>query len=391
MRPTRRAIWPALALTALLVGLGCRNRGDLEPLERQLRKHEDEIYHLEDHLSAYKDRIEELRLENAYLRRQLRERGTSSRAAPIDRGGPRPDEPALSTPEVDAPPLDLDTGALGGAPPGEQAPPFRGPPLVQPPSDEVPEGYFPPESSAPPFAPPAGPPSEGEPTLPMTDSDSAPAPMFPGPPDGETVAADEENARHADPATPPNLLADASQIAEITLNPGLTGRTRSADGVEIVQAIIEPRDANGQVLEVTGDVAIVVLDPSRDRASARVARWDFAAAESAARFDSTGAAPGMHFRVRWPADPPNVAGLRLYVRLTTPDGRQFIADQPLTPVAAPVNPSGWQEDADTGPRLLSAELPIAADTRWHKSREALAPPRLLDESAVQEARPIGAK
>ena len=73
----------------------------------------------------------------------------------------------------------------------------------------------------------------------------------------------------------------------------------------------------------------MVIDPELTGAAARVARWDFTAAEAASHYQQTALAKGFRFQLLWPNKPPEHERVRLYVRFTTPDGRKFEAEHAL--------------------------------------------------------------
>ena len=88
----------------------------------------------------------------------------------------------------------------------------------------------------------------------------------------------------------------------------------------------EPRDANNKLVEAVGDVSIVVLDPSQTGAAARVARWDFTTDEAEMNFQTGPIGRGLQFELPWPSDPPTSRDLRLFVRLSKPDGESIETD-----------------------------------------------------------------
>jgi hypothetical protein len=101
-------------------------------------------------------------------------------------------------------------------------------------------------------------------------------------------------------------------------------------------------------------MSIVVLDPGlRDEEgkAARVARWDFTAAETAAMFRRTGATAAIHLMMTWPDHPPKHNKLHLFVRYVTADGRNVEANQPIE-----VAPAG-----DKTIRWTPSESPVRAD------------------------------
>ena len=70
-------------------------------------------------------------------------------------------------------------------------------------------------------------------------------------------------------------------------------------------------------------MSVVVLDPAFEGEAARVARWDFTAAETAAMFRRTGTESAIHLTMAWPGDPPAHGKLHLFVRYVTADGRKL--------------------------------------------------------------------
>ena len=64
--------------------------------------------------------------------------------------------------------------------------------------------------------------------------------------------------------------------------------------------------------------------------TARLARWDFSAEETARLFEKTLFGEGVHLTMLWPVDPPEHRNLRLFVRYTTDDGRNLEADRDIT-------------------------------------------------------------
>jgi hypothetical protein len=122
----------------------------------------------------------------------------------------------------------------------------------------------------------------------------------------------------------PPLDADA-RVERITLN----RLSASSAGEARLTVIVEPREADGQVVAAAADVSIALLDPALPGEQARLARWDFTAAEAARRFRWTALGPTMHFELDWPESAPTGRALQLYVRYTTRDGRRLLADAPV--------------------------------------------------------------
>ena len=91
------------------------------------------------------------------------------------------------------------------------------------------------------------------------------------------------------------------------------------DGLSI---LIEPRNAANQFVPLAAPVSVVVLDPSKNGEDARLARWDFTAAEAAEKI-TKGDKRGIHLQLPWPAKPPASARLEVFVRYETPEGKKL--------------------------------------------------------------------
>ncbi|HEY2838863.1 MAG TPA: hypothetical protein VGJ26_06930, partial [Pirellulales bacterium] len=135
--------------------------------------------------------------------------------------------------------------------------------------------------------------------------------------------------------------AGNAALSMMAVNPKLTAWRQSLqgnspdDGLTIV---VEPRSASGEMVEVAGDISIIALDASREGAAAKVGRWDFSADKVAQHFKGTQAGGGLHFRLEWPGERPKANRLELFVRLTLPDRRQFVAEYELKPTGEPAMP-----------------------------------------------------
>ena len=144
------------------------------------------------------------------------------------------------------------------------------------------------------------------------------------------------------------------RIASLTLD-GTSTWASNSRGVEI---LVEPRNAAGQIVPAAGDISVALLDPAAATAdAARVARWQFTAEQT--RLLTRDARPGEGLRLElvWPDGPPRHEDLRLFVRIATPDGRRFIAEQDLRVGARPLqvaSPQPTQNAAQESPSNWSA-------------------------------------
>jgi hypothetical protein len=116
-------------------------------------------------------------------------------------------------------------------------------------------------------------------------------------------------------------------VAQITLHPALTGGigsgVRASD--EGLLVVVEPRDFGGNIVNAPGNISVALLDPALSGEQARLARWDFAAAETQGMI-RTGSQQGIHLRLPWVSTPAHDR-LKVFVRYTTRDGRKLQAER----------------------------------------------------------------
>lgn len=322
-----------LVVLALLIIAGCRSDPAIPILERELRLREDEIYRLRAALDEMHD------CGPTYGDRVVGGSDTSDEPArPRSRrpNGPPPPN-GLKPPPVEMPsqsttefPKALDTpaGSLG---PGILDPPKH---LLEP-------------------SRPLGPPADGSRGRSSHRPSERKLPPGVGEPDGPALerGADAVTSRSgritmasqpagAVPLTP---SGDSRRVAAIVLNRALTGgiNTDDAAGDQGLLVVIEPRDRTGRSVDAPAEVSVVVLDPALEGDAARVARWDFTPAETAAMFRRTGPAAAIHLTTAWSADPPVHNKLHLFVRYVTADGRKLQTDQPIEVALAGDKTTRW--------------------------------------------------
>ena len=268
---------------------GCRANVSHELLERELLAQENQIYHLEDVADEYEARLNSCHRENEAL---LAELGRSRTGKPATKAPP----PVI---EEMSPPI-VEPGAEGSSLSPD------GLPLISPPDPNVPEGEHMAKAA----------PREPKSRL-LGGGKGRPASTKKGPLD--------------------------EVVTQITLNRKLTGghNVDGHPGDEGVMVVVEPLNAAGDLVEVPGKIAIVVLDPAIDGEAARVARWDFESQEAANHIKRTPLGDGLHFDLRWPHSPPVHRVLNLYVRFTTADGRRLQVEKQIE-----VDPPHGEEPAD---------------------------------------------
>jgi hypothetical protein len=265
-----------------LILAGCQTDPSIALLERDNFKKEQEINRLTYENQELKEALEAVAPaeRTARPRELLPEPGAADRsrtAPPATRPGASVAPPARSYAEPDAP-------AAGG---------FHVSPGTEVPSGEVPDRMRVPGESAPRAVSPGG--SQWT------------------PPDNRPVGG--------------LALPDNNSVAQITLHPALTGGigTGSRPGDEGLMVVVEPRDFGGNIVNVPGDISVALLDPALAGDEARLARWDFVAAETQGMI-RTGSQPGIHLRLPWNSAPPHDR-LKVFVRYTTRDGRKLQAER----------------------------------------------------------------
>jgi hypothetical protein len=319
-----------LALALPLVAVGCRTNPNQMLIERELRHQEDKIW--------------QLTFEVEDLRRQLEEcqRAEASRPAAADRASPGPLLPLIPRPPASDRP--------------DPGPPPSRPGGVEPPRIDLPTG--PPQIDL------------GDPT----DPNRLPPP-------------DESMRGPADGAGMPELIPGGVRAAvsdpiisrlDIGASTGVFGGSTpsSSSGLDVA---LEARDVLGQLVQVPGEVSIVVIDPQLSGPAARVARWDFTAEQIGRQFHGN-QRHGLHFRLPWSEQAPQHDQLRLFVRYTTPDGHRIEADRWISgPAHAP--PAGQWTQSTRGE--ARAEQSAAEGARGDATAERRGPLRTALQPRVE--------
>lgn len=317
-----------------LLALGCRTNPNQVLLEQESRLLEDRIYQLEAQLDDSCAAREATIRENEALKKELasgdRGPGRDTRGS----SGGSSSGPSIS------PPSDIPRSRRG------EAPNLEAPTIELPEPSDTPPEELPGTPGSPPSSPPSGAPKVG--------------------PTGDSSAV------HGVPT-------------KLVINKRLTGGLDrdGHNGDEGVLVVVEPRDAQGQLVKSGGDVSIVVMDPALEGSAQRVARWDFSADEVPSHFQSTPLGQGLRFQLAWPAEPPKNRQLQLFVRYTTPDGAKINADAPID-VRAPGDPPGVDREAKNWSSSEGASRPQRDRTpssRLKPSRVSAAPSSSSDEAA----------
>jgi hypothetical protein len=290
--------WQILVAAAagLAVCAGCRTKplvnAHLESVNAEYRELEDYVYALEDQNDRLLRELENLRGNPAT-------RGSSSPSSQPGRLFRRPDR---------SEPRDVT--------PGESMPELT-PPQIEP----------------------GTPVDVSELNVPTIDIPTSPADTPPRetgklrlePPAAE-LPAPTSNPESAKRLTPQPLQQQPTdrRVTHLFLNPAFTGGNDldGQSGDDGLLVVLEPRNAANEYIPAAGSVSVVVLDPKRVGDAARIARWDFDAAQLADKFDA-GTTRGLNLSLPWPATTPRSEKLHLFVRYVTPDGRNLQSDREI--------------------------------------------------------------
>ncbi len=317
-----------------LVFAGCcgQKRQQTAVLERENRELEDAMWQL--HFEA-----KSLKEENARLRDELGLEPSPHATEAHSGGSQRPHRPRQGPSEPALPNLPSIEGLR--------------PPVIELPGQAAPEGAVP-ESLRPHETQPDG--GVGQPQ-------GLPGPMTPRlemPPEqggseqgGAVDPVPAESNRSARAPSFPEVTGNSRNVAWITLGRAGTGGTDldGRPGDDGIAVVVEPRSANEELVPATGDVSVVLLDPSQVGQAARVARWDFTAADAARSFED-----GIHLEMPWPERPPSSERLHLFVRYTTSDGRRLEADTPIELDLTGRKARSWTATHRAGPSAGSGGL-----------------------------------
>ncbi len=359
----RASIAGGVALCLVLAG--CRGAQlERDVYQRELRLQEDEIYKLEDYLGEYQQMVRQVRCENAELKKRLDELETASLSTPsaasdeaddeslLDRrrrrttnNGPSKYDPKPAVePEEETPAIpEIEFGAPSetltpvGDPPGGVTPEVEAPDAVEiplPDAAEEPPPFKPtdapsttgePEAEAPPFKPEKSQSQTGprllrlsrapaaQPITLATTIEPAPLPIAP-----------------ATPITPTPIIPTLERVTFTTETAGV-----DATGAATLKLRVQPRDAQGKLLSLSGTAAVLVVDPNAPPESEKLARWDFAQHELAAAWQASGDERHLELWVGLPADLPRNRPLELWVRVV--DGAA--AGRLITSRLSVVNPN----------------------------------------------------
>lgn len=133
----------------------------------------------------------------------------------------------------------------------------------------------------------------------------------------------------------PEQAAAMAQISKIEVQPWLSGGVDKDDlpGDDALAVHFTPRDEQGEVVKLPGNIKITLTDPAADPDQQVVGEWIFTPEECRERWTRGLLGGGFQFTLPWENSPVN-SRLVVHVEYQTPDGRSFDDTQLIK-----VNPS----------------------------------------------------
>ncbi|MBN1851288.1 MAG: hypothetical protein JW829_01135 [Pirellulales bacterium] len=274
---------------ALLLA-GCRSGVNMDLLQQELRLYEDRIYELEYQL-------EDCQQEKTKLQQQLDNEKENSRKAsspksqrgglfqPIpSRGVPRPDI------DIQEPTIEEENGIQSSEAPTPQPP---APPMENP-------------------LPPTPQEETGTHSIPSV-SEELPPP----------IAHHPKDSSHAlvGLARP---LTETGPVDRIVLHRLLSTTQHPTSEQTVLEAVVEPRDANGRPVRADGEISLMILDPRRPVVEGKIARWTYELSDKNIDWRHSGLGSGMHVALPLDASLTD-ATYELWARLVTPDRQKHLA------------------------------------------------------------------
>lgn len=392
----------AVCGVALLATAGCSTPRAITALERECRMLEDQVYMLEDELARSDEALQACRSGSVRTSRATttserpREDRDSSRLPSLRGPHVTPDasnfkspvDPrSLRLPDVEVPGSALPSGEFPKslAPPPRELAPDRSNLPAAPPATHGPTG-----PTGPMGVPEGAPPFQRKPSAYRNGAYPRRSGADPrgqiaqkAPPRRLERSPQSRPARIVDPGVIPaqafalDPRADNSRVDRITLNRALTGgySRESRFGDSGIITLVEPRDAQGQLVPAAGRISVVVLDRGVSGEAARVARWDFTEEQTASLYRRTPHGEGLYLEMPWPGEPPARSHLHLFVRYSTKDGRSVEASREIDVVLPPQRQQGWTQLSPSAP----GPEPVQVAKTWQQK------PRRYEDDPVQPA------
>jgi len=150
----------------------------------------------------------------------------------------------------------------------------------------------------------------------------------------------------------PEAISQLARIESIQINKRLTGALNedSRPGDDLLNVVISPLDATGEVVKLEGRIEVEAIDPSLPEANRKLGEWTIPLEQSAENWHDGFLGKGYQITAPWQQTPQSKQVV-LLARYTTPDGRSFSATQEIN-----ITPPG-------GPGKSLEPLPLPAANR----------------------------
>lgn len=310
-------------LVALGLALGCRTPQIVTQLERENYALESKIWELVNLLEEKQAELDACRGELNQLKSRTGAAGkTGSSSPPRELYAPTwPEEESKTldpSPPVASSSEPFPLPEINVTPPIRETSPDRALPgaasdsRARSPSDE--SGVSPPLLLAPPN-------SDSQPTpdvLPEETTRRASPLDLAGP------THPEQAAPVSDPSNSPSGKTTSSTLPATRVSMPqefLLGRNYDGEpGDDGIAVLIQPRDAQGQVILEPAAISVVVVDAAIRGPGARIARWDLQPEEVRSYLVRRDQLSGFLLELPWPNQPPEHEDLKVFVRYYVPNG-----------------------------------------------------------------------
>lgn len=139
----------------------------------------------------------------------------------------------------------------------------------------------------------------------------------------------------------PEEISRLAKVEGIEINPRLTGSLNEDDqpGDDVLNVVVSPVDASGEVVKLDGRVEVEAIDPSLPESERKLGQWAISLEDSAQQWHDGFLGQGFQLTTPWQR-PPQSREIVLLARYTTPDGRKFSTTQEITvtPPGGPGSP-----------------------------------------------------
>lgn len=175
----------------------------------------------------------------------------------------------------------------------------------------------------------------------------------------------------------PEVTSRFTHIESIEINKRLTGALNEdgKPGDDVLNVVIAPMDAMGEVVKLEGRIEVEAIDPSLPEAKRKLGEWTIPLEQSADKWHDGFLGQGYQLTAPWQRTPQSQE-IVLLARYTTPDGRSFSTTQDINIIP----PS----DSDQSPELL----PLPAAQRKPADEPMVIQPASFEQEKTAEAKPF---